>query len=246
MNPFRIGLVSLAILSCGSLGTPLYADDLDQNLIAKWTFKDGSFASDSGEYVLKAGGRGTMDIKNGSVTFKDAKYLLTPEISSARFPNLTSGVTLWARLRFDELPVDGVVNVLSLQNIPGNGAWSAITFSMIYGASAKSSGFGFLLKSQDEGELGIGPSRIVPVQAGETVNVAIVFDGAKRTGTFWINGKSVSSTRRESVSTRDFAAFGFGQLMAPGAKCTVTFEEVRLYSSALDGAWLEEIIPTKK
>lgn len=53
---------------------------------------------------------------------------------------MATGVTLWARLSFEELPVEGIANVMGLQSTPGGGSWSAITFSLLYGVN----GFGYL------------------------------------------------------------------------------------------------------
>lgn len=241
--PKFLRALSLVIL----LFSPVWgADDLDQNLVAKWTFKDGSLVSDSGEYTFTAGGRGVLEAKDGAVTLRDHKYLVTPDISSSRLSNLAGGVTLWARLRFDEMPTETEVNVMGFLTTPKPASWSNITMALMYNVPTIPGGFGFLLRSQDEAELGIGVSRLVPVSAGETVNVAVIFNGASHTGSLWIKGKLVSSTRRESKNLKDFAAFGIGQLQTTGAKCVVTFEEVRIYATALDAQWLEEITPAKK
>lgn len=236
----------ICLLSVVALLPVCGADDLDQNLIAKWSFKDGSLVSDSGEYTFVAGGRGILEAKDGSVTLKERKYLICPQISSSSFSNLSGNVTIWARLRFDEMPTETEVNLMGFLTTPKPVSWSNITMALMYMASTPPGGFGFLLRSQDEGELGIGVSRLVPTSAGETLNVALVFNGATHTGSIWVKGKLVSSTRREAKNLKDFAAFGIGQLQTTGAKCVVTFEEVRIYAAALDAQWLEEITPAKK
>lgn len=247
----RILLAGCACAMAGLLNAPLLrADDLEQNLLAKWTFKNGSLKSDVGDFTFVEGGRkGTLEPGDGSVTLRDHKYLIVPEICSATYPDLTKGVTIWARMKFDEFPAEHEANVMSLQAVPKDGSWDSITMALIYRGTDDGNsnpGLGFLAKLPNDAELGVGPSRFYPVSAGEFFNVALVFDGAAHRATMWVNGHPVSSERRDAETLKEFAAFAIGSLTAQGFSCTVTFDEVRVYSTVLDPQWLDEIKPSKE
>lgn len=243
LKKFLLGICLLGGLTCLPA---LWAEDLEENLVAKWTFKDGSLTSDSGQYTLTPGGTGVFEPSNGSVTLRGHKYLLTPDISAAKFPTLTKNVTMWARVRFDELPTETLVNAMGLLANPKAGSWDNISFSLIYQIPTAPGGFGFLAKLAEGFDLGVGPARLTPVSAGETVTVAVVFNSSTHTASVWVNGKLAPSKRPDAKTLKDFSAFGIGQLQSPGANCVITFEEVRIYSTALDAQWLEEITPSKK
>lgn len=238
------GLVLLGL----SMINPVCADDLEQNLVAKWTFKDGSLTSEVGDFTFIEGTRGLLETGKGSVTLRDRKYLIVPEISSATFPDLARSVTIWARLRFDQLPSEFVGNLMGLQSVPKSGSWDHITLAVIYRSvepEMQNPGLCFLGKLPDGLELGVGPSRFIPVAAGDYVNVALVFDAAAHRASLWVNGQMASSERPSADQLQQFDGFGIGQLMSPGASYTVTFDEVRIYSTALDAGWIDEISPSK-
>ncbi len=247
----RILVAGCACALAGMLNAPLlHADDLEQNLLAKWTFKNGSLKSEVGDFTLIEGGRkGTVEPGDGSVTLRDHKYLIVPEICSATYPDLAKGITIWARMKFDEFPVEHEANVMSLQSVPKDGSWDSITMALLYRGTDDGNsnpGLGFLAKLPNDVELGVGPSRFYPVAAGEFFNVALVFDGAAHTATMWVNGHPVTSERRDAETLKEFAAFAIGSLTAQGHPCTVTFEEVRIYSTVLGPQWLDEIKPSKE
>lgn len=245
MNIARHILFSGALLlACASL----QAQGLDQNLVARWTFKDGSLTSDNGEYTFSEGGRGTAEAANGSITLRDNKYLIVPDFTSEKFPDLKRNVTLWARLKFEELPAENEANVMSLQAGQKSGDWADMILSLLYraaGPQIPNAGFAFLGRAANDWEMGVGASRMLPATAGEFMNVAIVFDGAAGTASMWVNGVYATSAKAEVAELKDFGAFGIGQLKAPGTPIAITFDEVRIYSVALDPQWLEEITPTE-
>lgn len=224
------------------------AQGLEQSLVAKWTFKNGSLKSEVGDFDLEARGQGAMEDGAGTITLKGRKYLITPQISSETLPDLNKNITIWARLKFDELPTEGDMNVLGLLSIPSAGDWRDMVLSLIYRPATEDmkAGFAFVGRAADEKELGVGVSRMQPAKVGEFMNVALIYDSATSTASMWVNGVLATSARATSETLRDFAAFGLGQLKAPGGTpFSMTFDEIQIYSIAIDPQWLEEITPTK-
>lgn len=228
----------------------LPAGDMEQNLVARWTFKDGSLKSDVGDFAFQEGGRGSIEASQGTVTLLDRKFLFCPEISSAALPELQKSITIWARVKFDELPKEGELGVMSLQTSQEAGSWSSLVFTMLYRPMAEDpthAGLAFLGRPQGTTELGVGVQRFQPVSAGEFVNVAIVFNGQTQTAGMWTSstGQWAESKLRGADALQEFAAFMIGKVVMPGAGTPMTFDEVRVYSTALDAQWLEEISAEK-
>lgn len=238
-------------LFCGLLAlAPAYADPLEDNLVARWTFKDGSLTSDIGNFLLNIEGRdlGEVISDNGTITIDGRENLTTSEINSVAFPELRETVTLWARLRFDTLPSEWETSFLSLQKEPKSGDWADMVLSLLYLAWEKKEnvkGVSFLGRLEDgETEVGVGSGRLIPIPEGEFINVAIVFDGGTRQAGMWVNGRWEASVFRDFSQLDEFGAFGFGQLKIPGSDYVkITFDEVRVYSTVLQPEWLEEIQP---
>jgi len=227
---------------------PAQAEAMDQNLIARWTFQNGSLKSDVGDFELQEGGRGAMEVGKRSVTLRDRKFLFCPEISSTALPELRKSVTIWARVKFDELPKEGDLGVFGLMVGQGAGSWRDFTFNLLCRSLPEDpahAGLAFFARTEGGGEVGVGVRRYQPVSADEFVNVAIVFNSANRTAGMWVSSTRlwVESKVPADVGLQDFGAFLIGKLMAPGAETAITFDEVRVYSTALDAQWLEEISP---
>jgi hypothetical protein len=232
-----------------SAGQGAVCADLEANLVARWAFQDGSLKSDVGDYSFAEGGQGTLEAGDGKVTLRGHKFLMVPEITSAALPDLAKNVTIWARLRFDTLPEKYEVGVIGFQDNASSGDWASMVFTMLYIAlenNASQSGLAFHGLTQNGAEFGVGTDRFQTVKAGEFFNVAIVFNGESRTATLWVSttGQTVQ-TNFDASSLQNFGGFGLGQLKAVGADCAITFDEVRIYSTALDASWLEEITPEK-
>ncbi len=246
----KLMIAAASVMVSGVVLTPARADDLDQNLVARWTFKDGSLDSDVGGFSFVEGGKtGTVDPENGSVTVRGRKYLVASDISVAKFPDLAKSVTLWARLKFEQLPPENVANIFGLQTVPGNGSWPSISFALIYRGpepELANPGLTVLARLKAGTEIGVGPRRFVPVAAGEYFNAAVVYDSSTGTVNLWVNGSLVSSKGASGLALQDFEALGIGQLSSPGVDVAVTYDEVRVYSVALDQQWLEEITPAKE
>jgi hypothetical protein len=245
LAPALVSVVFAASLAPAAL----LAGDMDQNLVARWTFKNGSLKSDVGEFEFQAGGRGTMDVGDGSVTLLDRKFLFCPEISSAAMPDLQKNVTIWARVKFDQLPDNADLGVMGLQVGQEAGSWQSLVFTLLLRSheGLEGAALAFFSRLRDGGELGVGVKRYQPVSAGDFVNVAIVFKGDTQTAGMWVSstGQYVESKLSGPNELRDFGAFLIGKLMMPGAEVPITFDEVRIYSTTLDPQWLEEITPVK-
>lgn len=244
----KISALCLSLLVAAAIGpvSILHAGEMEQNLVARWTFKDGSLKSDVGDFEFQEGGRGSLDAGNGTVTLPDRKFLFCPEISSSALPGLQKSITIWARVKFDELPKEGELGVMSLQTGIEAGSWSSLVLAMLYRPMAEDpghAGLAFIGRPQGTTELGVGVSRFQPVSAGDFVNVAIVFNGKTQTAGIWTSstGQWVESRLRGAEVLQEFGSFMIGKIIMPGAGTPVTFDEVRVYSTALDPQWLEEI-----
>lgn len=221
------------------------AAGLDDSLVARWTFKDGSLTSDIGKFTFEEAGKGYTESSPETITVRERGYLVCPDINNQKFPELGRSVTIWARLKFDELPGDNVTNFLSLQTVSGPGSWSEMALSLLYRGpepDISTTGLVFLARLT-EGELGVGVSRIVPVTPGEFLKVAIVFEGDNGKASMWINGQMVSSELRGNLELTGFASLALGQLAVPGPPISITYDEVRIYSTVVDENWLAEIEP---
>lgn len=237
-------LLLACLLGAGTLRAR--AGDMDQNLIARWTFKDGSLRSDVGDFEFQEGERGSLESGEGTVTLLGRKFLFCPEISSASQPDLQKSITVWARVKFNELPKEGELGVMGLQAGQGAGSWPALIFSLLYRPMSEDpshAGMAFLARTPEAGELGVGIRRFQPVSAGEFIHVAIVFNSQTQTAAMWVSstGQWAESKKPGAGSLDNFDAFLIGKLIMPGAETAVTFDEVRIYSTALDAQWLEEI-----
>lgn len=234
------------LLACLLGAGGLLAGDMDQNLVARWTFKDGSLRSDVGDFEFQEGERGSLEANNGTITLLGRKFLFCPEISSASHPDLQKSITIWARVKFDELPKEGELGVMGLQAGQQAGTWPALIFSLLYRPMSEDpshAGMAFLARTLEAGELGVGIQRFQPISAGEFIQVAMVFNSQTQTGAMWVSstGQWAESRKPGAGSLDNFDAFLIGKLMMPGAETAVTFDEVRIYSTALDAQWLEEI-----
>ncbi len=163
----------------GGITLTASAGGLDQNLVAKWTFKNGSLTSEMGGITLIEGGRrGSVETGENSVTLRDHKYLVTSEISSAKLPDLQESVTIWARLKFEKFPDSGEGAVLGLMARPSDGNWRDYVFSLIYmglpdkpvstetGEQPIHPGLSFIGRMSDDTHTGIGVTRYQPVSLG--------------------------------------------------------------------------------
>jgi hypothetical protein len=245
-------VLCICLLAATAIGpvSVLHAGDMEQNLVARWTFKDGSLRSDVGDFEFQEGGRGSLEAGNGTVTLPDRKFLFCPDISSSALPDLQKSITIWARVKFDELPKEGELGVMSLQTGLEAGSWSALVLAMLYRSMAEDpahAGLAFIGRPQGTNELGVGVSRFQPVSAGEFINIAIVFNGKTQTAGVWTSstGQWVESRLPGAELLQEFGAFMIGKMVMPGAGTPVTYDEVRVYSTALDPQWLEEITAEK-
>lgn len=248
MNKSLILAIASAVVSgFGSISA--LAADLDQNLVAKWTFKGGSLDSQVGGFSFIEGGKkGTVEPEDGFVAVRGRKFLICPDISATKFPGLAQNVTIWARLKFEQLPPENVANILGLQVESGNGSWKAISLALLFRGvepEIAEPGLTVLARLSPGTEIGVGARRFLPVTVGEFMDVAIVYDGSAGTVSVWANGTQVVSKGAPDIALEAFQALGIGQLMAPGTDVAITYDEVRVYSTVLDEQWLGEITATK-
>jgi hypothetical protein len=218
----------------------------DENLLARWTFANGSLKSDVGAFEFQEGNGGFVETGKSSVTLVGPKVLSCTAISSASQPELPGSVTVWARVKFDELPQSGELGVMGLQSGVASGGWPALILSLLYRSMADdpvNAGLGFLARPQGVEELGVGRDLFQQVVPGEFVNVAIVFNGAANTAAMWVSRSGVwaESRREHAALLENFDALLIGKLITPGADTAVTFDEVRVYGAALNPSGLASI-----
>jgi hypothetical protein len=245
-NTLRCSLLAAGL---ALIGTSLSAADPDQGLVAKWTFKNGSLTSAPGNIALSPIRPFTPKSQTGTITLSDRQYLVASALSSEKFPALTNGVTIWARIRMDTLPTDYEINLLSLQDTPDAGDWSNMVFSLLYrpvGGDVTQSGLSFLSRTSSGTELGVGSSRFQPAPIGEFIDVALVFDAGLNSASMWVDGVLVTSRHHDADALKAFGGFGIGQLKSPGSIMGVTtYDEVRIYSRALGEKELGTLKPTQ-
>lgn len=242
-----LGIMKTLMLMAVLFGVgPLAAGDMDQNLVARWTFQDGSLKSDVGQFEFQEGNGGFVEPGKGSVTLVGPKVLSCAGLSSSLHPELQGNLTLWVRVKFEELPKDGELGVAGLQSGNEAGGWSSLIFSLLYRPMADdpvNAGLGFLARTQGTEELGVGRDLFQKVVPGEFVNVAIVFNGQNNSAAMWVSRSGIwaESKRENATLLENFDALLIGKLIAPGADTSMTFDEVRLYANSLDPSWLAEI-----
>ncbi|CAM3010026.1 LamG domain-containing protein [Rariglobus hedericola] len=240
-----------ALLAAGLalLTTSLSAADPEQALVAKWTFKNGSLTSVPGNIALSSSRPFTPKSQKGAITLSDRQYLIASALNSEKFPALTSGVTIWARIRMDALPTDYEINLLGLQDTPDTGDWSNMVFSLLYrpvGGDVTQAGFSFLSRTSNGTQLGVGSSRFQPAPVGEFIDVALVFDPAFNAASMWVDGVLVTSRHHDALALPRFGGLGIGQLKSPGSLMGVTtYDEIRVYSRALSEKELKALKPTQ-
>ena len=227
----------------------LSAADPDQGLVAKWTFKNGALTSTPGNIALSSSRPLTPKSDKGFITLANRQNLITPALSSEKFPDLAKEVTIWARIRMDALPTDYEINILGFQDTPEAGDWSNMVFSLLYrpvGGDVTQSGFSFLCRTSNGTELGVGSSRFQPAPVGEFVDVALIFDGGLNRASMWVDGVLVTSRHHDAIALKTFGGFGIGQLKSPGTLMGLTtFDEIRIYSRALGEKELAALKPTQ-
>lgn len=240
---------SLLAVGLAFLATSASAADLDQGLVAKWTFKNGALTSTPASIALSSDRPFTPKSQKGAITLSDRQYLIAPALNSEKFPALTKSVTIWARIRMDALPTDYEVNLLSLQDTPEAGDWSDMVLSLLYrpvGGDVTKSGFSFLSRTSTGTQLGVGSSRFQPAPVGEFINVALIFDGPLNSASMWIDGVLVTSRHEDALTLQRFGGFGIGQLKSPGSIMgIITYDEIRIYSRALSEKELTALKPTQ-
>lgn len=228
-----------------ALGTSGFAAGLDKYLVAHWTVRDGAVQAEPpdlsfGEGNPKASSPG--GIVAGLLRLGIDHLFMARELNPTRFPDLSKGVTLWARLRLDgQAPVDAAF-LFGLVDQDAPADWKNMALAVLYRGTGDVPCVAPYATLDGGTPLSVGPSRMLPVKAGEDITVGLAFDGISNTLTLWVNGATVSQTTPAPGPTRlkPFQCLSLGRLKAVGS-APVSFREVRVYSSPLPAEWIGEI-----
>lgn len=240
----RIAACATAII--GSSVVSLWADGLDQYLVARWTFNDGTLKADHGDAVLKpinVGSNQGCEIIKGQAHLKPGTLLATASINSSDKPELKKTVTIWVRLKF-EGPLNNDAFFLGLRDEVGPGDWGNIVFTALSanggGKTQNRTTFSTRLHNQEKSSRGSSLPEITP---GEFHSISLIFDGNKKTSTLLVDSNKLEHSHRDATSLDDFAGFGIGRLKTSVAVPPMIIEEIRIYSIALSPEWIAEIDP---
>lgn len=236
-------LLITIVLATASFVSTLQASALDRHLVARWSFDRGSLRADTGDFSLETRNVGrevSLSPSSDAVTLDSGVLLSCAEINSEAFPGLRKAVTLWARLKLEgDVTVDGFL--FGFSGVEGGGDWNDMALALLMRPEPANSLR--LFSKLDGGETVSSGSRSVEVESGRFVTIALVFDGANRTATCYVDGKPVVSRFREKAQLKPFNNFSIGRLKLAGG-VAVTVDELRVYSVALPAEWVAEIEPS--
>ncbi|MFA6959194.1 MAG: LamG-like jellyroll fold domain-containing protein [Opitutaceae bacterium] len=234
-------LVSLSLsVAAGAAG----AAGLDQYLVARWTFNDGSLKADKGGYLLRMleiGSGSSLTVEKGQANLGRGTLLACENINSATMPKLGRNITIWARLRIDA-PAPATAFLFGLRDQVPAGDWKNMVLAVRardLPANATNAFVRFATGSQMN-----SPSLSVALEPGKFVSVALVFDGDTKAVTYVVDGQSLVGKHKDAVALGDFNNFAIGRLKEAGA-VAMTIDEVRIYSVALSPEWVADITPVK-
>lgn len=242
-NPMKSSFIA-SLLFFATFTPAIAASGLDQYLVARWTFNDGSLESDRGGHLLAKrdfGRASTLEFTDGAARLGPGALLLCETINSHAHPKLAEATTIWARVRIDE-PAQLDCFLFGFRDTAAAGDWKNMTLAaMSRPTPTDATGFFSVLKSGAQVASG---SRVLPVEAGRFVSIALVFDGAAKRITYLVDGTPVLSGHREATSLGEFTNLAVGRLKA-AAGVAMTVDELRVYSVALSPEWVADIKAVK-
>jgi hypothetical protein len=236
---------SLAALLCLT-AAGLHANGLDQHLVARWTFNDGTLKADHGGHVLERTDFGStpgLEISGGQARLKPGTLLVSPGINSTDKPELKKALTIWVRVKF-ETPLKNDAFLFGLRNQTAPGEWKTIVFTALgaNGDGTTQNRATFISRLHNQ-EASSRSSSLPEIPAGEFHTLALVFDGAKKTSGLIIDDTRLEHTHRDATSLDAFDNFAIGRLKASSAPPPMVIEEIRIYAIALTLEWIAEIDP---
>lgn len=240
----RLLRIAAALLSSFLIISSLQAQSgLDQYLVARWTFNQGSLKSDQGDFSLRKLDFGTMptlSFEDGVAKLGPGTLLVCEAINSTDQPDLAKAVTIWLRVRFDA-PIVTDSFFFGLRNQSPAGDWAHMVLSALNRAKPENN-TAFFTKLGSDANLSSG-SRNLPLEPGKFHTMALVFDGNTKTVTYLVDGQKLEGKHKDASALSAFNNFSIGRLKAAGANPPASVDEVRLYSVALTPEWIAEIEP---
>ncbi|MBC2602905.1 LamG domain-containing protein [Puniceicoccus vermicola] len=224
------------------------AEDFTEGMIARWTFNDSGanqLVDDLNGFELTAKSLPGYDLPDltaeGAVQLEAGQWLFCREINSKAYPEIqSSGVTLWARMRFDNRGDGHTAFPLGLMSKTTPGDWRNMSLTVVSrpveGEPALSF-FGTI--GSERTDFGAGNRSLVP-PIGEFFDLAVVFDEDTETMSLYLDGEVIFVRKPYIDPISDFTSLGLGQLMSAGA-IEMTVDEVRVYSFPVGEDWLGEI-----
>lgn len=247
MKPLRLicGLLAASTSLLASTG-------LDRHLVARWTFNDAMFSdgnlkSDVGAHafrVVRHGQDADIAFGDGVVTLGRGMLLVCDSISTKATPELSSSVTIWARLRVDQ-PARGDCFGFGLRSKSEPGDWLDMVLATMHRPKPENA-TGFFARHLDMAHELTSGSRHHIIEPGRWVSAALVFDGTKREVSYVVDGKVINGRHHDAITLATFTNFALGRLKASGGNAGLGFDEVRVYRIALTPEWIAEIKPVKE
>lgn len=227
--PLRKVLSCLSLLCCVQSASAAS----QPNLIAQWTFNKDLKADWGGFdlFEMDWGSDAQMTQRDGLAHLGGGRLLVTHELNSKQFGNLSHSATIWARMRLDATPAQACF-LMGLRNESDPAEWKDMRLALFFDPR-NGGGVGFYSVLKNGDLFASGPSSMAPVKAGEFFTVAIVFDGDTGGRETVVNGKLINREAKLPEKTLgEFTNFALGRLMKHSA-VAMTYDEVRIYGSAL-------------
>ncbi|MFA6959196.1 MAG: PEP-CTERM sorting domain-containing protein [Opitutaceae bacterium] len=237
------------------LGAANARADYTDNLLAGWTFNNGTLTSDLGTLSggsavtfsqTGTGGNQTTTFNSvGTVSLGTGRMLYTTAINSTDYPSLLSGVTIWVRVQFDAtLAQTGIFGLLNTASAL-TGAAGVNNYSAALTVNDPTNRVGaFQGRTASSTPLGASSGNPVIPASGFSDIAIRVSDSDPALGSLvsvTINGVTKSlGWSGGSDDLQSFAALALGRIKTD-AGTALTFDEVRLYSAYLTDMQLASI-----
>ncbi len=219
--------------------------DFTRKLVARWTFNSKGtvkvLTDDSGKYKLQnvwKDDKTKVDFVNGKLVMNGHALFTASAVNSKAMPDLTDGVTVWARIKITETPGRDCF-FLGLLNSKYSADWKQQTLSLMFNAKRNMRLFGWSAKGQE-----FGNSSVYTYNPKDGFKeVAMVYDAKAGQFTVYVDGKATV----RKVQPGALAAF---QNLAVGrlkkhSSVSLEIDELRIYNTVVSPEWLGEIEPVE-
>lgn len=213
-----------------------------KQLLARWSFPSGAdeifaLTDDSGKLTLKKTllGNDARVVLNpdGTVLLGASVMLYAPEFNSRNYPELTSSVTLYCRVKYLEKHQTAFTIGLLDEIVPRE--WQQIACGAFFADNG--------IRSRITGPQGeCGTQGILPYRENDFNDIAVSFDAKAGRLLLYVNGRTAVSEKIRITRLDDFQSFAVGRLKVGGGQAMV-LDEVRIYGKALSADEIADLVP---